>query len=250
MIMSKSENLDNYNESYNAEFKHNDENMWGLERYANIMKKAIRENQSKSIVSLGIGHHVVSDILSNELNHSVESYDILEGSKAIIDKFVKDEANQDKINVILTYFEDFQTDKKYDIIEMGFVLEHVDDPQEIINKYKNLLSQKGKMFIAVPNATSLHRLIGFEAGLLSDVHNLSEYDLQLGHKRYFDTEILSEMIIKAGLKINNKYGILLKPITTSQMKDLGWNGNVIHALLNLGERFPEISNSILIEAGL
>lgn len=248
--MSKTENLDNYNQSYNAEFKHNDENMWGLERYANYMKNAIRENNFKSILSLGIGHHVVIDILSNELNHSVESYDILEGSQAIIDKFVKNETHKDKINVILTYFENFESDKKYDVIEMGFVLEHVDDPQEIINTYKNFLSPNGKMYIAVPNANSLHRLIGFEAGLLSDVHNLSEYDLQLGHKRYFDMAILSTMIQNANLKITNKSGILLKPITTSQMKDLGWNANVINALLNLGEKFPEISNSILIEVGL
>lgn len=248
--MSRNENLDNYNQSYNAEFKHNDENMWGLERYANYMKNAIRNNHSKSILSLGIGHHVVSDILSNELNFSVESYEILEGSQAIIDKFVKNETHAEKINVILTYFENFESDKKYDIIEMGFVLEHVDDPQEIINKYKNFLSPDGKMYIAVPNANSLHRLIGYEAGLLSDVHNLSEYDLQLGHKRYFDMDILSEMIHKSGLRITDKKGILLKPITTSQMKDLSWNGNVINALLNLGEQFPEISNSILIETAL
>ncbi len=248
--MSKTENLDNYNQSYNAEFKHNDENLWGLERYANYMKNAIRKNHSKSILSLGIGHQVVSDILSNELNFSVEGYDILEGSQAIIDKFVKNEEHKEKINVILTYFENYESAKKYDIIEMGFVLEHVDDPQEIINKYKNFLSPNGKMYIAVPNANSLHRLIGYEAGLLSDVHNLSEYDLQLGHKRYFDMDILSQMIHNSGLKITDKKGILLKPITTSQMKELDWNGNVINALLNLGEQFPEISNSIVIETAL
>ncbi len=248
--MSKTENLDNYNQSYNTEFKHNDENLWGLERYGQLMQQAIRKQQSKSILSLGIGHQVVIDVLSNELNHSVERYDILEGAQAIIDKFQKNPDHQDKIDVILTYFEDFQSDKKYDIIEMGFVLEHVDDPQEIINKYKKFLTPNGKMFIAVPNAHSLHRLIGHEAGLLADVHNLSPYDLQLGHKRYFDMDILSDMVAKAGLKITSKKGILLKPITTSQMKDLNWNGNVINALLNLGERFPEISNSILIETSL
>ncbi len=248
--MSKTENLDNYNQSYDAEFKHNDENMWGLERYANYIKNSIRKNQSKSILSLGIGHQVVSDILSNELNFSVESYDILEGSKAIIDKFEKNETHKDKIDVILTYFENYQSEKKYDIIEMGFVLEHVDDPQEVINKYKDFLSPTGKMYIAVPNAHSLHRLIGYEAGLLSDVHKLSEYDHQLGHKRYFDMDSLSQMILNSGLKITHKSGILLKPITTSQMKELGWNGAIINALLNLGEQFPEISNSIVIETAL
>jgi 2-polyprenyl-3-methyl-5-hydroxy-6-metoxy-1,4-benzoquinol methylase len=250
MIMSKTENLDNFNQSYDAEFKHNDENLWGLERYANYMKDAIKENNYKSILSLGIGHQIVSDILSNELSHSVETYDILEGSQVIIDKFVKNELHKDKINVILTYFENYQSDKKYDLIEMGFVLEHVDDPQLIINKFKEFLSPNGKLFIGVPNANSLHRLIGFEAGLLSDVHNLSEYDLQLGHKRYFDMDILSEMIHNAGLKITDKKGLFLKPITTSQMKDLGWNANVVNALLKLGDRFPEISNSIVVETTL
>lgn len=248
--MSKTENLDNFNQSYHAEFKHNDENLWGLERYANFMKDAIKKNNYKSILSLGIGHQIVSDILSEELSYSVESYDILEGSQVIIDEFVKNELHKDKINVILTYFENYNSDKKYDLIEMGFVLEHVDDPQLIINKFKEFLSPNGKLFIGVPNANSLHRLIGYEAGLLSDVHNLSEYDLQLGHKRYFDMDILTEMIQKSGLKITDKKGLFLKPITTSQMKDLGWSRDVVSALLKLGDRFPEISNSIVIETAL
>ena len=248
--MSKTENLDNYDQSYNAAFKHNDENQWGLERYARYMCEKIRANNSKNILSLGIGHQVVSDILSNELNHSVQQYDILEGSQSIIDSFVKDKNHHDKINVILTYFEYFSSSTKYDVVEMGFVLEHVDDPQQIIEKYKSFLSPTGKMFIAVPNANSLHRQIGFEAGLLSDVHNLSDYDRQLGHKRYFDFESLTKMIDDAGLRITHKIGILLKPVTTSQMKSLGWDGNIINALLNLGQKFPEIANSIVVETSL
>ena len=40
--------------------------------------------------------------------------------------------------------------------------------------------------IVVPNARSLHRLIGERAGLIDDLYRLSEHDLAVGHRRYFD----------------------------------------------------------------
>ncbi len=248
--MSNKENLDNYDKAYDSGFKYNDENSWFLTRYAQYMSQSIDKNKFKNILSLGIGHHIVSDILAAKLDKEISKYVILEGSKSIIDKFAIKTSHKDKVEVIHTYFEDYETDEKFDVIEMGFVLEHVDDPEFIVKKFKSFLSEKGSMFIGVPNARSLHRLIGFEAGLLEDVYKLSDYDHQLGHKRYFDLESISKVATNSGLKIENKIGLLLKPITTNQMQQLSWSGNVINALIKLGDINPEISNCILIEAKL
>ncbi|GIV30222.1 MAG: hypothetical protein KatS3mg028_1288 [Bacteroidia bacterium] len=46
--------------------------------------------------------------------------------------------NIDNIFYHLEYFEDFNFDKQFDRIEMGFILEHVDDPLFILNKYKKI----------------------------------------------------------------------------------------------------------------
>ncbi len=219
--MELKENLDNYDGAYKASFKYNDENTWFLTRYAQYMNDSIISNGFTSILSLGIGHNIVSDSLSAHLKANVMKYDILEGSASLIDNYVISDENRSKMNLIHTYFEDFHTEEKYDVIEMGFVLEHVDDPQFIINKFKHFLSANGRMFISVPNATSLHRQIGFEAGLLEDLYKLSDYDKELGHKRYFDTKMLTDMIINSGLSVENTYGLLLKPITAEQMKILG-----------------------------
>jgi SAM-dependent methyltransferase len=248
--MTNKENLDNYDKAYDSGFKYNDENSWFLTRYAQYMSQSIGKNKFQNILSLGIGHHIVSDILSAELDNGILKYVILEGSKSIIDKFATKTSHKDKIEVIHTYFEEYETDEKFDVIEMGFVLEHVDDPEFIVKKFKSFLSEKGSMFIGVPNARSLHRQIGFEAGLLEDVYKLSDYDLQLGHKRYFDLESISKVATNAGLKIENKIGLFLKPITTAQMQQLGWSGNVVNALIKLGDKNPDISNCILIEAKL
>ncbi len=248
--MGQKENLDHYDKAYDATFKYNDENTWFLTRYANYMKNSIRENNYKSVVSLGIGHHIVSDILASELDNDLHKYEILEGSKSLIDKFEINESHKNRLKLTHTYFEDFYTDEKYDVIEMGFVLEHVDDPALIINKFKEFLAPDGKMFISVPNARSLHRQIGFEAGLMESLYQLSAYDRQLGHKRYFDTEILSKMVENADLKIHNTIGLLLKPITAEQMKQLNWDKNIVKALVKLGDQYPDLSNCFLIEASI
>jgi SAM-dependent methyltransferase len=247
--MNRSENLNQYQDSYNKELKFSDENHWFSEHYAKKICNAIRDNNAKSVLSLGIGHKVVNEIITNEFNHGLESYSILEGSVNIINEFAKAYTGyEEKLELVHTYFEEYETTKQFDVIEMGFVLEHVDDPFFILKKYKKYLKDKGVIFIAVPNARSLHRLIGFEAGLTDDIYKLSEYDINLGHKRYFDLDMLSKMVIDSGYKIIKSSGLLLKPITTSQIAQLNWQSNIINALLKIGDDYPEISNGILIEA--
>lgn len=244
------ENLNEYQEAYHVDFQFYDENQWYLAHYAKKLCASIRENKYSSVLSLGIGHQVVSEHILNELNNTLTSYTILEGSEDIINAFKYDEKYKDKISLIHTYFEDFTSDKKYDIIEMGFILEHVDSPELILNKFKSFLNPGGTLFVAVPNARSLHRLIGYEAKMLDNMYKLSPADHQLGHKRYFDLDMLTKMVLDAGYKIKATTGLMLKPVTGSQIKQLGWDKQVIDALFIIGEKYPEIANCMLIEAGI
>jgi 2-polyprenyl-3-methyl-5-hydroxy-6-metoxy-1,4-benzoquinol methylase len=244
------ENLDQYNDVYREEAEFFDENSWFLTRNATHISSEIRKNSFKSLLSLGIGHHVVSDLLSNELNHTVDRYDILEGSEVIISTFKIRDEYIGRLHVHHTYFEDFEPVAGYDAIEMGFILEHVDDPLAIVTKYKHHLNPGGRMFIAVPNARSLHRIIGFEAGLLSNLYELGPFDLKQGHKRYFDLESITRLVVESGLVIQRQMGLFLKPITTGQMKQLGWGQNIVDALMKIGEGYPEMANCIMLEASL
>ena len=240
------EDLNQYQTAYNPTFKFYDENHWYLKKYAHLMIDKIRDENLKSVLSLGIGHEVVSTEIIRLLQNGILEYHIVEGSKDIINKFKERETNQ-SIVMYHSFFENFETDKKFDAIEMGFVLEHVDDPFVIIDRFKNFLSENGIMFISVPNAKSLHRLIGHEAGLLDDMYKLSPADLELGHKRYFDIEKISALIDRCDLKIESKKGLMLKPITGAQIAALGWGQNIISALMKVGENYPEISNCMYLE---
>jgi 2-polyprenyl-3-methyl-5-hydroxy-6-metoxy-1,4-benzoquinol methylase len=131
---------------------------------------------------------------------------------------------------------------------MGFVLEHVADPALVLGRCAGFLTPRGVVAIAVPNARSLHRLVGQRAGLLDDLYRLSEADQALGHRRYFDRDSLVRLVEAAGLRVLACEGILLKCLTTAQLASLRLGPRVLRAFCELATGYPEIANAIYLEA--
>ena len=150
--------------------------------------------------------------------------------------------------MVHAYFEDYAPPSPVDAVEMGFVLEHVADPERLVRRYAGFLAPGGLVAIAVPNARSLHRLVGQRAGLLDDLYRLSEHDLALGHRRYFDLGSLRRLVEGAGLRIGACEGILLKCLTTGQLSRLGLDARVLEAFCEIGADYPDIANAIYLEA--
>jgi 2-polyprenyl-3-methyl-5-hydroxy-6-metoxy-1,4-benzoquinol methylase len=196
---------------------------------------------AQSMLELGLGHGLTTNIFSNNFDRHV----VIEGSPAVIKNF-KEKFPECAAQIVETYFEEFNSEEKFDVIVMGFILEHVDDPFEILNRYKDFLAPRGKMFLAVPNAEVLNRRLGYLAGILGSIDMLSENDLLLGHKRYYTVNSLSAEIDRAGYQIEEIEGIYLKPFTTSQIILLNLDDKIIHALCEVGVKYPELSCGILV----
>ena len=173
----------------------------------------------------------------------------VEGSSNVIKNYLSKFPHKPK-KIIESYFEDFETSRKFDVIIMGFILEHVNDPVEILQKYRSFLKDDGILFAAVPNAKSLNRRVGFHAGLLDDYYKLTENDYALGHQRYYDLEKFHNDFSVSGYKILSTEGIFLKPITTGQFETLRMDDEVINGFCVAGINYPELSLGILVEAGL
>ena len=90
---------------------------------------------------------------------------------------------------------------------MEHILEHVDEPVNLIKKAKNWLVDDGVILIGVPNAFSIHRLAAVKMGLLKSPFELNERDFKLGHQRVYSLDALENDIYKANLKIIEKGGI-------------------------------------------
>ena len=124
----------------------------------------------------------------------------------------------------------------------------MDDPAFILRRLHEFLAPGGRIFLAVPNARSLHRQLGHMAGLLDDMYVLSPSDFALGHKRYFDVEAISTLIRDAGFDVAKTEGMFLKPFTTGQLNTLNLPPAVWQALMKISAGYPDLSNAIYIEA--
>jgi SAM-dependent methyltransferase len=232
---------------YRPEFKFHDENLRMLAWYADRLVDALRRGGARSLLSLGIGHQVVSRRLLEALSGTLDSYTIVEGSAARIAELRQTTALPSFVRLEHSYFESFTPAAPLDAIEMGFVLEHVDDPDVVIRRYAGFLRPGGVMVVVVPNARSLHRLFGHAAGLLDDVYRLSPEDLELGHQRYFDLASLRRLVEGAGLRIAKTEGVFLKCLTTGQLRSLGLPPEIERAFFTVGADYPEIANAIYLE---
>jgi len=198
--------------------------------------------KAKSMLELGLGHGFTTDIFARYY----ERYLVLDGSSAVIHNFLKNYPDC-RAQIVETYFEDFETEEKFDVINMGFILEHIDDPIEILTRFKKFLAPGGKIFVSVPNAEVLNRRLGNLAGLLPDITSMSDNDLLLGHKRYYTVESLTKDIKTAGYKIEKIEGIYLKPFTTSQILSLKFDKAIFDALCEVGINYPELSCAMLAQ---
>ena len=195
-----------------------------------------------SLLELGLGHGYSADIFSRRFSRHV----VLEGSPAVIGNF-RDKHPDCRAEIVETWFENFVTDERFDVIVMGFILEHVDEPLLILRRFREFLAPGGRLFLAVPNAEVLNRRLGRLAGLLDDVTTLSENDHLLGHKRFYTVATLSADIAQAGCGVDRLEGIYLKPFTTRQIVSLQLDRKIIDALCTVGIDYPELSCGLFAE---
>jgi len=232
--------LDEYVRAYEGELRYDFDNEILLNWYP--QRILTHTNAMGSLLELGLGHGYTTDIFSGQFKKHI----VLEGSDSVIQNFKK-KFPACPATIIKTYFEEFTSEEKFDVIVMGFILEHVNDPVQILSHFRQFLSPGGKLFVAVPNAEVLNRRIGHLAGLLSDMQELSENDHILGHQRYYTVESLSGDIKKAGYEIQKMEGIYLKPFTTQQIMSLNFDKKILDALCLVGIDYPELSCGIIAE---
>ena len=186
------------------------------------------------ILDLGIGDGIVLNLLVEHMNKVVFDIKILEGSSVICQNFHG--FNNDKLNIENTLFENFDTDDRYDLIIMSHVLEHVENPINILKKFKNLLSENGKIVGIVPNSQSIHRRLAVYMGIQELLDSLSPRDLMVGHLRVYSIETLESDLNKSGLISEEIKGFFLKPLSNGQL--MQFDANLISALLKVSEEIP------------
>ncbi|MBP9853338.1 MAG: class I SAM-dependent methyltransferase [Candidatus Omnitrophica bacterium] len=141
-----------------------------------------------------------------------------------------------KIIAFHNLFEEFEPPVKYDSIIASFILEHVENPIEILKKAKSWLKPKGQIIVIVPNANSFHRRVAVEMKLHKKVNDIGRTDKQIGHRRVYTVVAMKKDITSAGLKIKGKKGLFLKFLPQDMMT--GFSDDLLMGFMKLGENIP------------
>lgn len=213
-----------------------------LKWYPKRILKRLEDSGARSLLELGIGHGYTSALFNRFFVRHV----VVEGSSVVINLF-KENNEELNVEIVESYFENFSTPEQFDVIIMGFMLEHVDDPGLILDRFKKFLAPGGRLFVAVPNAKSLNRRLGLELGIIDEIYNLNENDLALGHQRQFCRETLKSLLFEHGFKADWEEGIYLKPLPLACLQQLPRFHDNLQAMLEVGVDFPDLCVGLLME---
>lgn len=203
---------------------------------------ALRTGPVKRCLELGLGHGYTV----RSFQDLAEEHAVVEGSRLVIEHFLGSNPWFSG-EIIEGYFETYEPEGRFDLIVMGFVLEHVENPVAIMNRYRQFLAPAGRLFVAVPNAKSLNRRLGLEMGMISDIYALNATDHKLGHKRNYCRETLAADSHAAGFQIVHQEGIYLKPLPLGILRNLDDMEANLNAMLNVGVDYPDLCVALLFE---
>ncbi len=122
------------------------------------------------------------------------------------------------ISIMNTSFEDcHDLGSNIDFVVLSSILHEVDDVEIFLHHLRTLLSGGEHLYINVPNANSLHRLIAYHSGMIHNPSEISERGDFFETKRVFTFERLAELVDLCGFHIVDHGTVALKPFTHSQM---------------------------------
>jgi SAM-dependent methyltransferase len=181
--------------------------------------------------------------LASLLAPHTSEYEIVEGSSRNI------RAARGRVpdaTFVQSMWEDFESARNYSDVVMCGTLEHAAEPVPLLQRARAWLAPDGRVHVVVPNAWSIHRLVGVEMGLQPDPVTLTDGDRAQGHYRNYTIDSLLSDVRAGGLEPLHWEGIFLKMLPNRAM--LGWKWELIEALHRVARRFPEHSAELYVVA--
>ena len=138
----------------------------------------------------------------------MKQFDLVDISKSSL-ALAKGIINDDNIQFYLANIFDFKEDEKYDFINMGEVLEHVEQPLNLLKKAGDLLNKEGVLFITTPiNAPMIDHIY-----LFNNKEEIRTLINQAGFTILLEKLVISEKMSSqkaAKLKVPVMYAAFLK----------------------------------------
>jgi 2-polyprenyl-3-methyl-5-hydroxy-6-metoxy-1,4-benzoquinol methylase len=187
-----------------------------------------------NILDLGYGDGLVFDSLLDFADTHDCSVTMIEGSGKLVDQ-ARTHA-KGRANIEHSFFETYAPSQKFDVVLASHVLEHVDNPVELLNHLATICNKGAKIVGLVPNSESIHRRLAVLMDLQPNLDSLSPRDHMVGHQRVYSMDTLRKDFADSPWNIVESRGFFLKPLANSQL--LAYDKSLIDALLRISDELP------------
>jgi len=152
------------------------------------------------------------------------------------------------VRFVHTLIETAEPEQPFDNIFLVHTLEHLDDPIGALKRIGSWLSDKGRLFVVVPNANAASRQIAVKMGLISHNQAVTPGEKAHGHRCTYSLDTLEAEVLAAGLEAETRGGVFFKPLANFQLDKAMATGLVDQAFLDgcyrLGMVYPDMCASI------
>jgi len=147
-------------------------------------------------------------------------------------------------------FETIDLSERYDAVFLMHTLEHVDDPVTVLKRVNHWLTDRGRLFVVVPNANAPSRQVAVQMGLIPHNSAVTDGERAQGHRRTYSLDTLERDVTDAQLRIAHRGGVFFKPLANYQF-DMLIGGEVIsegylEGCYRLGMHYPDLCASIYV----
>ena len=155
------------------------------------------------------------------------------------------------IELVNSTFENAELPRRYDNIVMTHVLEHLDEPVQVLKRINDeWLAEGGRFFLVCPNANAPSRQIAVKMGLISHNAAVTPAEAEHGHRITYTLDTLERDAVAAGLKVVHRSGIFFKALANFQWDRLLQTDIVSKEYLDgcykLGQQYPDLCSSIFL----
>lgn len=213
------------------------ENLWRIPIRNELIVRVLKQVKAKTVIDVGCGAAEQTGLYLAKLPHLKVT--LIEPNLEDLN-IAKQKLKNYDIKAYNTMFENFSVEnRKWDVALLLDVMEHSSNPAQFLSK---AISLAPYIFIIIPNAKSLNRIIGVELGIIPHVSYLTQRDRQIGHKRIYTNATFRPLLNRCNLEIMEQGGIWLKPMPDRVVRK--WSEKTQKLLYKLGKQHMEIAGAL------
>ncbi|MDC3119136.1 class I SAM-dependent methyltransferase [Prochlorococcus sp. AH-716-K03] len=201
------------------------------EYWKEVYSKYVEYFQTKglhegSVLDIGSGTGAFLEFLKNNFNYKLYG---TEFADEVIEDLVKIVGKKENIFHKVKIEDINFNNKKFDVITMWGVLEHVYNPLQVLEKISSIISSNGIMLALIPNLNSRAlKILGITTPTLDP----------RGHIHYFTDESINKAASLTGMKVIDKFGEL--PVIDLMHQYLSKDDNLINQIIDNEECYYSI----------